>query len=155
MELDKSLLEVNGSTGFKVNLKTINEKDQERIIQNLLKRGEVKFILLNQGTSCQTGDEESSLQGEVILNGEGIDEAFLYIDKNKPYLGILFTADGSKLFEAATEKITQYESRQGQIAVVLDGIVLYAPIVNEVIKTGKVLLNMDYSTSIKPVGRER
>lgn len=145
MGLDSNIVEHVDSNEFKIDLKTDSKEERDKIIQNLIKRDDVQFIALDENTDCKVGDDINSIKGEIVLNGSNIKDASLYVDDNKPYIAISFNADGSEKFRAATEKITLYESGEGQIAVAINGEVKYAPYVNVIISDGKCILTGDFS----------
>lgn len=145
MGLDSSIVEHGDFNEFKINLKTDSKEERDKIIQNLIKRDDVQFIVLDENTDCKVGDDIDSIKGELVLTGSSIRDASLYIDDNKPYIAIGFDADGSEKFRAATEKTTLYESGEGQIAVAIDREVKYAPYVNIIISDGKCILTGDFS----------
>lgn len=79
------------------------------------------------------------------LTGEDLQDAAVRIDQqnNRPYVGITFKASGSKRFEELTEK-----NVGKRMAVILDGNVYTAPVINQKIAGGNAMItlgNGDYN----------
>lgn len=79
------------------------------------------------------------------ITGEDLQDAAVRIDQqnNRPYVGITFKASGSKRFEELTEK-----NVGKRMAVILDGNVYTAPVINQKIAGGNAMItlgNGDYN----------
>ena len=106
-----------------------------RIIVELpgLKDSEEAVRVIKMTAELQFADKN----GKVWLTGKDLKDArFIYDRNNKPVVALEFNAQGSKLFAAATE------ANLGQpLFIVLDQQVVTAPVVRDVIRDGKAVIN--------------
>lgn len=81
------------------------------------------------------------LESAASLTGEEVQEATVRIDQqqNRPYVGIDFKASGAKIFEEITAK-----NVGRRMAIVLDGNVYSAPVIQERIAGGSAQVTLGY-----------
>ncbi len=84
--------------------------------------------------SGQRSDRQIALRDRTLMTGETITNAHVSIDKqyNKPYVSLEFDAQGARQFERISG-----ENVKKQLAIVLDGTVYSAPVIQERISGGK------------------
>jgi SecD/SecF fusion protein len=120
---------------FGVTEPLIIPEGSHRIIVELpgLKDSEEAVRVIKMTAELQFADKN----GKVWLTGKDLKDArFIYDRDNKPVVALEFNAQGSKLFAAATE------ANLGQpLFIVLDQQVVTAPVVRDVIRDGKAVIN--------------
>jgi preprotein translocase subunit SecD len=85
----------------------------------------------------RTGDTQIALKDKTLLTGATITSAEVRIDTqfNTPYVAMDFDAQGAKVFERVTG-----ENIKKRLAIVLDGIVYSAPVIQDKIGGGKATI---------------
>ncbi|MEO3975209.1 protein translocase subunit SecD [Streptomyces sp. CAU 1734] len=83
------------------------------------------------------GAWEKYILGPSEVDGKDVDDAKGQLDPQRGMWIVTmdFTKDGSKKFQKITAKLTQQQSPQNQFAIVLDGEVVSAPQVNQVLSS--------------------
>jgi preprotein translocase subunit SecD len=137
-------------------------KDPQRAIDLIGKTAQLEFKLVAEGVSARdvkdgkgspglrvyplshldptTGrasTEEIVLKDRTLMTGEYIVNAQVQIDTqyNNPYVSLEFDSQGGRLFERITE-----ENIKKQLAIVLDGTVYSAPVIQDKIGGGKATI---------------
>jgi preprotein translocase subunit SecD len=104
----------------------------------------VKIYPMRQTTSgkTRTGDTQIALQDRTLLTGATITNAEVRIDTqyNTPYVAMDFDAQGAKIFERVTG-----ENVKKRLAIVLDGIVYSAPVIQDKIGGGKATITGSFT----------
>jgi cell division protein FtsL len=114
--------------------------DVEKNIREIIKTGEAEFKVADESNKDESG---TSLPiGEVIISNNDIDKAEIQHDEVSNNLNIMISLkeEGSRRFSEATGKLIGK-----QIAVYMDNIIIAAPIVQQQITNGKVIINGDWS----------
>ncbi len=102
-------------------------------------------ILYQTKTDKQTGRSSKTpflLRTRALMTGEYVTDARVAIDNqfNEPYVSLNFDAKGSRLFERITEA-----NVQKRLAIVLDGNVYSAPVIQEKIGGGKARITGSFT----------
>ena len=117
--------------GFGLTEPIIQRQGERRIIVELPGHDDPEGAVqvLSMTAHLEFWDEE----GNVLLSGHDLKDAnFVYDQDNKPVVSLEFNREGAKKFAQATEE------HLGQpIVIVLDGQILSAPVVQDVITGGK------------------
>ncbi|MGI6129078.1 MAG: protein translocase subunit SecD [bacterium] len=120
---------------FGVTEPLIIPEGSHRIIVELpgLKDSEEAVRVIKMTADLEFADQN----GQVWLTGKDLKDArFVYDQENKPVVSLEFNAEGSKRFAAATE------TNVGQpLFILLDKQVVTAPVVRDVIRDGKAVIN--------------
>ena len=61
------------------------------------------------------------------------------------YVSLTFNGEGTKAFGALTSRVTSLPSPQNQVAIVLDGLVVSAPVINEAIPSGNAQITGSFT----------
>jgi preprotein translocase subunit SecD len=61
------------------------------------------------------------------------------------YVSLTFNGEGTKAFGALTTRVTSLPSPQNQVAIVLDGLVVSAPVINEAIPSGNAQITGSFT----------
>ncbi len=104
----------------------------------------VKIYPMRQSNTgkTRTGDSQIALQDRTQLTGATITNAEVHIDTqyNTPYVAMDFDAQGAKIFERITG-----ENVKKRLAIVLDGMVYSAPVIQDKIGGGKATITGNFS----------
>lgn len=90
----------------------------------------------------QGGESQIALQDRTLMTGEYITDAKVAIDHqyNTPYVSLEFDPQGARIFERVTEA-----NVKKQLAIVLDGAVYSAPVIQEKIGGGRASITGSFS----------
>ncbi len=90
----------------------------------------------------RSSSEEIVLKDRTLMTGEYITNAQVQIDHqyNNPYVSLEFDSQGARLFERITE-----ENVKKRLAIVLDGTVYSAPVIQDKISGGKASITGSFS----------
>ncbi len=119
------------------------------LVNDLPKGFEIAFgKTINKNTNEITNLEPYLVEAGTSLTGEELQEAIVRIDQqqNRPYVGLEFKPDGSKIFERITG-----ENIGKRLAIVLDGNVYSAPVVQGRIAGGSAQITLgagDYNATM-------
>lgn len=122
-------------------------KVNELLAPDLPKGSEIAFSKeSNKNTNEITNMEPYLVEIATTVTGEELQEAFVRMDQeqNRPYVALEFKPNGARLFEELTGAITGK-----RLAIVLDGNVYSAPMVNGRIAGGSAQITLgtgDYNT---------
>ena len=90
----------------------------------------------------QGGESQIALQDRTLMTGEYITDAKVAIDHqyNTPYVSLEFDPQGARIFERITEA-----NVKKQLAIVLDGVVYSAPVIQEKIAGGRASITGSFA----------
>ncbi|WP_281793151.1 protein translocase subunit SecD [Desulforhabdus amnigena] len=93
-------------------------------------------------TTGQTYQSQIALKDRTLMTGEYITNAQVQIDTqyNTPYVSLTFDQQGGRIFERVTEA-----NVKKQLAIVLDGVVYSAPVIQEKISGGRASITGSFS----------
>ena len=123
------------------------KKVNDHLAADLPKGFEISFAKeTNKNTNEITSMEPYLVQNSSALTGEELQEAFVRMDQeqNRPYVALEFKANGAKIFEEITGA-----NIGKRLAIVLDGNVYSAPVVQSRIAGGSAQITLgagDYNT---------
>ncbi len=124
----------------------IKPQDEEQFLKNFLpKLPEGDEILFQRIVDRQTGEvikRPYILKKEVLLTGSLLTDARVQIDSrfNEPYVSLSFNSIGAKIFEDVTAK-----NVKKRLAIVLDGNVYSAPVIQERIAGGNAQITGSFT----------
>ena len=96
--------------------------------------------------SREGGSKYILAPAEVL--GQQVSKASSGIDQQGAsawYVSLTFDGDGTKAFGALTSRVTSLPSPQNQVAIVLDGLVVSAPVINEAIPSGNAQITGSFT----------
>jgi preprotein translocase subunit SecD len=121
--------------------------DEEKLLVNKFKNklGEEDEILFQRVVSKETGVITKMpilLKKKTLLTGDTLSEARVNIDQrfNEPYVSLTFNAVGAKLFEDITA-----QNVKKRLAIILDGNVYSAPVIQEKISGGNAQITGNFT----------
>ena len=97
--------------------------------------------------ACNQEKTEKYLLGPTLIEGNQLTKAVAGIPQNNVnwVVNLEFNADGSAAFEKATREISQRSEPQNRFAIVLDGVSISAPSVNEAIPGGRAEISGNFT----------
>lgn len=96
--------------------------------------------------SREGGSKYILAPAEVL--GQQVSKASSGIDQQGAsawFVSLTFDGDGTKAFGALTSRVTSLPSPQNQVAIVLDGLVVSAPVINEAIPSGNAQITGSFT----------
>ncbi len=96
--------------------------------------------------SREGGSKYILAPAEVL--GQQVSKASSGIDQQGAsawYVSLTFNGEGTKAFGALTTRVTSLPSPQNQVAIVLDGLVVSAPVINEAIPSGNAQITGSFT----------
>jgi len=99
--------------------------------------------------ACNQEKTEKYLLGPTLIEGNQLTKAVAGIPQNNVnwVVNLEFNADGAAAFEKATRQISQQSEPQNRFAIVLDGVSISAPSVNEAIPGGRAEISGNFTHS--------
>jgi preprotein translocase subunit SecD len=159
--------DIRRQQGGRIQIQLPGLQDPERAIQIIGKTAHLEFKLVDEDADpakaakgiLPPGDELSTLRTrqpngtyvdqpivlkkEAVLAGDAIADATTSIDSNnQSYVGLTFNSRGAKLFERLTT-----ENVKKRMAIVLDGKVYSAPVIQEKISGGRASITGHFTTA--------
>ena len=104
--------------------------------------GGVKIYPMKREKTGGQSESQIALQDRTLMTGEYISNAQVHIDTqyNTPYVSLEFAPQGAKIFERITEA-----NVKKRLAIVLDGVVYSAPVIQEKIGGGRASITGSFS----------
>lgn len=103
------------------------------------------FAQLNNGENAKIGDKFDSTKMKALFTGEGVQDAQAVVQQ-MPVANVVslkLNSEATKIFAEATAESVKFSSglgTNGQIAILLDDVVISAPSVNSVISNGESVI---------------
>jgi preprotein translocase subunit SecD len=97
--------------------------------------------------ACNQEKTEKYLLGPTLIEGNQLTKAVAGIPQNNVnwVVNLEFNSEGAAAFEQATRKISQESEPQNRFAIVLDGVAISAPSVNEPIPGGRAEISGNFT----------
>ena len=98
--------------------------------------------------TCDRGGASRYVLAAAQVVGRDIKSATAALDQQNAsgwFVSLDFTGDGTKKFGALTQSVTNLPTPQNQVAIVLDGVVVSAPRINEAILGGRAQITGSFT----------
>ncbi|CAB5240876.1 unannotated protein [freshwater metagenome] len=98
--------------------------------------------------ACERSGANKYILGSAEVLGRQVSKATAGIDQQGAsswYVSLVFDNEGTKAFGAITSRVTGLASPQNQVAIVLDGLVVSAPRINEAIPSGNAQITGSFT----------
>jgi len=98
--------------------------------------------------SCSREGGAKYILGPAEVLGQQVSEASAGLDPSQGvawFVSLTFNGEGTKAFGALTNRVTTLASPLNQVAIVLDGLVVSAPRINEAIPSGNAQITGSFS----------
>jgi protein-export membrane protein SecD len=111
------------------------------------KTAQLEFRLLNDGEVALSGMKTEDIKSDFVVGGDNVEKALAAINEKGQYMvGLEFDAEGAKAFAAGTaEAFNTTSGHTRQIAIILDGEVISAPVPGTVINDGKAQITGSFT----------
>ncbi|MEO5360878.1 MAG: protein translocase subunit SecD [Nitrospirota bacterium] len=125
---------------------SVKPADEEELISKIKEKiPEDSEVIFERYMNMETGEVTKRpylLKKDALFTGEFLSEARVAIDSrfNSPYISVTFNPEGAKLFEELTGKYVKK-----RMAIILDGNVYSAPVIQERISGGSAQISGSYS----------
>jgi preprotein translocase subunit SecD len=98
--------------------------------------------------ACDRSGSSKYILAPAEVLGRQVSKASAGIDQQGTsawYVMLTFNGEGTSAFGALTSRVTSLPSPQNQVAIVLDGLVVSAPVINEAIPSGNAQITGSFS----------
>ena len=98
--------------------------------------------------ACDRSGASKYILGPAEVVGSEVSKAEAGIDQqggNQWFVNLTFNGEGTKKFGAVTNRITSLTAPQNQLAIVLDGLVVSAPVIREAIPSGNAQITGSFT----------
>lgn len=98
--------------------------------------------------ACDRTGASKYILGPAEVIGSDVSKAQSGIDQqggNQWFVNLTFNSEGTKKFGAVTNRITSLAAPQNQLAIVLDGLVVSAPVIREAIPSGNAQITGSFT----------
>lgn len=142
--LTEPIITKQGDDRIRIELPGVNNASEA--VQIIGKTAQLEFLLVKNGSNALQGMTKTAFEYEPVLTGENVASAGLDSDQyGHPAVGLQLDDKGAELFRIATEKALAGTESNGQIAIVLDGEVISAPMVSSVIPNGRAIITGSFT----------
>lgn len=144
MGLTEPVVTVQGDNRISIELPGVENAEEaaKAIGQTAL----LEFGLVKDGSIAMEGMTTSEFEYENVLFGENVKDAYVTRDdKGLPAIALRFDDAGTKKFADATRKAVESPKGGAQIAIILDGQVVSAPMTQIVIPDGKAVITGSFT----------
>lgn len=144
MGLTEPIVTIQGDNRIRIELPGVENAEQAAglIGQTAL----LEFGFVTGDVPAFEGMPSEMIEYEHVLFGQNVRDAFVTQDENgRPAIALRFDSVGTELFRAATERAVQSPGGQAQIAIMLDGAVISAPVSDQVIPSGEAIIKGNFT----------
>ena len=115
------------------------EFNPQKITKEIGETAELTFALVKQDSESVTG---YVMDGDVLVWGKDVDDAYVGFDSqtNEYIIQLKFNSKGKEDFKNATTK-----AKGSQLGIFIDGEVISAPTVNDVISAGEAVISGEFT----------
>lgn len=107
---------------------------------------QLEFALVDVDDMTTIDERREDFTAETVLTGQNVENAEIAYDQdNRPGVALTFNSEGARAFEAATRKAVESELGFGQIAILLDGVVISAPVTEVIIGSGEAIISGNFT----------
>ncbi len=107
---------------------------------------QLEFALVDVDDMTTIDEQREDFVAETVLTGQNVENAEIAYDQdNRPGVSLTFDSEGTRAFEAATRKAVESELGFGQIAILLDGVVISAPVTEVIIGSGEAIISGNFT----------
>ncbi len=123
-------------------------KDAQEALAIIGKTAQLEFRLVDDGEIALSGMLSEMVKSNFVVGGDNVEKAFTSLgDKGQYAVSLEFDAVGAEAFKNATQEafVTTEFGRVRQIAIVLDGEIISAPVPGTVISDGKAQITGSFT----------
>ena len=132
-------ISIQGENRIRIELPGV--KDVQEAMDVIGQTAQLKFIRVYEDSIAYPDMTINDFHGELILTGKNVSDAGISSDQyGNPAVSLKLDRTGAELFKDATIAVVNYEAKRGQIAILLDDIVISAPYTDEIIPGGEAII---------------
>jgi len=132
-------ISIQGENRIRIELPGV--KDVQEAMDVIGQTAQLKFIRVYEDSIAYPDMTINDFHGELILTGKNVSDAGISSDQyGNPAVSLKLDRTGAELFKDATIAVVNYEEKRGQIAILLDDLVISAPYTNEIIPGGEAII---------------
>lgn len=132
-------ISIQGENRIRIELPGV--KDVQEAMDVIGQTAQLKFVRVYEDSIAYPDMTSNDFYGELILTGKNVSDAGVSSDQyGNPAVSLKLDKTGSELFKDATISVVNYEAKRGQIAILLDDVVISAPYTKEIIPGGEAII---------------
>lgn len=144
MGLTEPIVTIQGENRISIEMPGV--ENAEQAAKAIGETAMLEFGLVEEGSTALEGMSIIEFKYENVMYGQNVKDAYVTQDENGlPAIGLKFDSEGTKKFADGTRKATEYAAGGAQIAIMLDGKVISAPAVNQVIPSGSAIISGSFT----------
>ncbi|MCD6436034.1 MAG: protein translocase subunit SecD [Clostridiales bacterium] len=154
--LTEPSIAIQGDNRIRIELPGV--KEVQEALDVIGQTAQLKFVRVAEDSIAYPDMTINDFDGELILTGEHVEDAGISSDKyGNPAVSLKLDKIGAGLFRDATFEVVNYTARKGQIAILLDDVVISAPYTKEIIPGGEAIISgsfdFDYAKNLSTLIR--
>ncbi len=145
--LTEPVITKQGDTRIRIELP--GEKNIQKALESIGKTAVLEFYQVNEGQFVQQGIViAEDFPGKLLFKGDLLSNAELGFDKNNnPGVSLNLSDEARDIFyESSKDIVENYSAKKGQIAIVLDGQIISAPMVEKVLNSKDLIIQGKFTT---------
>ncbi len=144
MGLTEPLITRQGKDRIRVELPGV--QNIQEAISAIGQTAKLEFYLITDKNPVIEGMTLENVSSEYVLSGKEMKDAgYAYSQKEGHSVQLKMNSEGADAFAKATKKASEMSPRGGQIAIVLDGIIISAPYAKNQIPGGEAVINGSFT----------
>lgn len=144
MGLTEPIVTIQGENRISIEMPGV--ENAEQAAKAIGETAMLEFGLVQEGSVALEGMSILEFKYENVMYGQNVKDAYVTQDENGlPAIGLKLDSEGTKKFADGTRKATEYTDGRAQIAIILDGKVISAPSVNQVIPDGSASITGSFT----------
>lgn len=142
--LTEPIITLQGDDRLRIELPGVD--NAQEAIDVIGKTALLEFGFVTGDIYAMEGLPSSIIEYELVLTGTNIRDAFVTANEyNQPVVALRFDSTGTELFREGTTKAVAKGVGVGQIAIILDGEIISAPVVNNIITNGEAIIQGNFT----------
>lgn len=118
-------------------------KDVDEALAQVGKTAVLSFYQVNNGSFVTDGSpfDELTFPGKLLFQGDMLETAGVGVDQGSPVVSLKLSKEASDIFSGASKEIVDnYDGSQGQIAIILDDLVISSPLVSSYLDSKDLII---------------
>jgi protein-export membrane protein SecD len=137
-------ISIQGEKRLRIELPGVDNAGEA--IEVIGQTAQLEFALVDADDMTTIDERREDFSAETVLTGQNVEDAEIAYDQdNRPGVGLTFDSEGARAFEAASRKAVESELGFGQIAILLDGVVISAPVTEVIIASGEAIISGNFT----------
>ncbi len=142
--LTEPVITIQGDNRIRIELPGVG--NAEDAINLIGQTAQLEFARVTGDVFAYSGMTKDMFESVTVLTGDNVADAFVSRDSyNQPVVGLKFNSAGTDLFTEGTREASANGTKTGQIAILLDGKVISAPTVDQVISKNEAVIQGNFT----------